>query len=67
MTQRNSKKNTHKNEISQYGHLPPEEHLELAKDAEISEYDYIDFDHLSEYDYLFPEELAEEGFSEDDF
>lgn len=66
MTQR--KKNTRKKDISQYGSLTSEELLELTKDDEISEYDYIVFDHLSEYDYMSPEELAEQGIDDiDDF
>ena len=66
MTQR--KKNTRKKDISQYGSLTSEELLELTKDDEISEYDYIVFDHLSECDYMSPEELAEQGIDDiDDF
>ena len=68
MSKRNPKKNTHIIDISRYGRLTPEEKLELAKDAEISEYDYIDFDHLSEYDYMSPEEFAELDIDDiDDF
>ena len=68
MTQRKKKKNTRKKDISQYGRLTSEELLELTKDDEISEYDYIVFDHLSEYDYMSPEELAEQGIDDiDDF
>ena len=67
MTKRNPKKNTQEIDISRYGRLTPEEKLELAKDAEISECDYIDFDHLSEYDYMSPEEFAELDIDEDDF
>ena len=68
MTQRKKKKITRKKDISQYGRLTSEELLELTKDDEISEHDYIVFDHLSEYDYMSPEELAEQGIDDiDDF
>ena len=68
MTKRNPKKNTRKKDIPQYGRLTSEELLELTKDDEISEYDYIVFDHLSEYDYMSPEEFAELDIDDiDDF